>query len=159
MSYAVIRGANGRRHEVDFGDAPLRGEIYAGEENVWHRCTEPSGSSTAKSHSPGATAGPPLSRALHPHFSGLSCSDLVCWRFSGLAAKSSLAVIRRRADVASRETARLWTDELPSGCAVLLRQQPRQMPSARLRRPHVVEASRSSACRLARSNLGGVHPI
>jgi hypothetical protein len=34
MSYAIIRGANGRRHEVDFGDAPLRVEIYAGQENV-----------------------------------------------------------------------------------------------------------------------------
>jgi hypothetical protein len=34
MSYAIIRGANGRRHEVNFGDAPLRVEIYAGQESV-----------------------------------------------------------------------------------------------------------------------------
>jgi hypothetical protein len=30
----VIRGKNGRRHEVDFGDAPVRVEIYSGEETV-----------------------------------------------------------------------------------------------------------------------------
>jgi hypothetical protein len=29
MSHAVIRGANGRLHEVDFGDAPVRVEIYS----------------------------------------------------------------------------------------------------------------------------------
>jgi hypothetical protein len=34
MPYAIIRGNNGRRHEVDFGDAPVRVEIYAGEETV-----------------------------------------------------------------------------------------------------------------------------
>jgi hypothetical protein len=34
MRYAIIRGANGRRHEVDFGDAPVRVEIYASEETV-----------------------------------------------------------------------------------------------------------------------------
>ena len=34
MSHAIIRGANGRRHEVDFGDAPVRVEIYASEETV-----------------------------------------------------------------------------------------------------------------------------
>ena len=34
MPYAIIRGANGRRHEVDFGDAPIRVEIYASEETV-----------------------------------------------------------------------------------------------------------------------------
>ena len=34
MPYAIIRGANGRRHEVDFGDAPVRVEIYANEETV-----------------------------------------------------------------------------------------------------------------------------
>jgi hypothetical protein len=34
MSNAIIRGKNGRRHEVDFGDAPLRVEIYASEETV-----------------------------------------------------------------------------------------------------------------------------
>lgn len=34
MPHAIIRGANGRRHEVDFGDAPVRVEIYASEEIV-----------------------------------------------------------------------------------------------------------------------------
>jgi hypothetical protein len=34
MTHAIIRGANGRRHEVDFGDAPVRVEIYASEETV-----------------------------------------------------------------------------------------------------------------------------
>ena len=28
MPHAIIRGKNGRRHEVDFGDAPIRVEIY-----------------------------------------------------------------------------------------------------------------------------------
>jgi hypothetical protein len=34
MSYAIIRGQNGRRHEVDFGDAPIRVQIHASEETV-----------------------------------------------------------------------------------------------------------------------------
>jgi hypothetical protein len=34
MPHAIIRGANGRRHEVDFGDAPVRVQIYASEETV-----------------------------------------------------------------------------------------------------------------------------
>jgi hypothetical protein len=34
MLHAIIRGANGRRHEVEFGDAPVRVEIYASEETV-----------------------------------------------------------------------------------------------------------------------------
>lgn len=34
MSHAIIRGKNGRRHEVDFGDAPIRVEIHASEENI-----------------------------------------------------------------------------------------------------------------------------
>ena len=34
MPHAIIRGANGRRHEVDFGDGPVRVEIYASEETV-----------------------------------------------------------------------------------------------------------------------------
>jgi hypothetical protein len=34
MPHAIIRGENGRRHEVDFGDAPVRVEIYASEETV-----------------------------------------------------------------------------------------------------------------------------
>jgi hypothetical protein len=32
MPHAIIRGKNGRRHEVDFGDAPIRVEIYASDE-------------------------------------------------------------------------------------------------------------------------------
>jgi hypothetical protein len=34
VPHAIIRGANGRRHEVDFGDEPVRVEIYASEETV-----------------------------------------------------------------------------------------------------------------------------
>src|SRR6266404_2488018 len=34
MPHAIIRGKNGRRHEVDFGDAPVRVEIYASDETV-----------------------------------------------------------------------------------------------------------------------------
>jgi hypothetical protein len=34
MPYAIIRGANGRRHEVDFCDALVRVQIYHGEEIV-----------------------------------------------------------------------------------------------------------------------------
>ena len=34
MPYAIIRGKNGRRHEVDFGDSPVRVEVYASEETV-----------------------------------------------------------------------------------------------------------------------------
>ena len=34
MPHAIIRGNNGRRHEVDFGDAPIRVEIYASDETV-----------------------------------------------------------------------------------------------------------------------------
>jgi hypothetical protein len=34
MPHAIIRRANGRRHEVDFGDASVRVEIYASEETV-----------------------------------------------------------------------------------------------------------------------------
>jgi hypothetical protein len=33
MTYAIIRGNNGRRHE-DFGDSPVRVEVYASEETV-----------------------------------------------------------------------------------------------------------------------------
>jgi hypothetical protein len=29
-----MRGQNGRRHEVDFGDAPLRVETYASDETI-----------------------------------------------------------------------------------------------------------------------------
>jgi hypothetical protein len=32
MPHAIIRGANGRPHEVDFGDEPVRVEIYASGE-------------------------------------------------------------------------------------------------------------------------------
>jgi hypothetical protein len=34
MPHAIIRGANGRRHEVDFGEAPVRVQIYGSEETV-----------------------------------------------------------------------------------------------------------------------------
>ena len=34
MPHAIIRGQNGRRHEADFGDAPLRVEVYASDETV-----------------------------------------------------------------------------------------------------------------------------
>ena len=34
MPHAIIRGKNGRRHEVDFGDARVRVEIYSSEETV-----------------------------------------------------------------------------------------------------------------------------
>ena len=34
MPHAIIRRANGRQHEVDFGNAPIRVEIYASEETV-----------------------------------------------------------------------------------------------------------------------------
>ena len=34
MPHVIIRGKNGRRHEVDFGDAPVRVEIYSSEEKV-----------------------------------------------------------------------------------------------------------------------------
>jgi len=34
MSRAIIRGKNRRRHEVDFGDSPLRVEVHASEETV-----------------------------------------------------------------------------------------------------------------------------
>ena len=34
MPHAIIRGANERRHEVHFGDAPVRVEIYPSEETV-----------------------------------------------------------------------------------------------------------------------------
>ncbi|MGA2792422.1 MAG: hypothetical protein ABSE69_02655 [Roseiarcus sp.] len=34
MAYAIIRGKNGRRHEVDFGLSPVRAEVHAGEETV-----------------------------------------------------------------------------------------------------------------------------
>ncbi len=34
MPHAIIRGKNGRRYEVDFGDSPVRVEVYASEESV-----------------------------------------------------------------------------------------------------------------------------
>ena len=34
MTHAINRGKNGRRHEVDFGDSPVRLEVYASEESV-----------------------------------------------------------------------------------------------------------------------------
>jgi hypothetical protein len=34
MPHAIIRGKDGRRHEMDFGDASIRVEIYASDETV-----------------------------------------------------------------------------------------------------------------------------
>ena len=34
MPHAIIRGKNGRRHEVNFGDEAVRVEIHASEETV-----------------------------------------------------------------------------------------------------------------------------
>jgi len=34
MPHAIIRGGNGRRHEVDFGNEAVRVEIHASEETV-----------------------------------------------------------------------------------------------------------------------------
>ena len=34
MTCAIIRGNDGRRHEVDFGDLPVRDEVYASEATV-----------------------------------------------------------------------------------------------------------------------------
>jgi hypothetical protein len=34
MSFAIIRGSNGRRHEVDFGDAEIEVEIAISNETV-----------------------------------------------------------------------------------------------------------------------------
>jgi hypothetical protein len=34
MPHAIIRAKNGRRHEVDFGDSPVRVEISASDETV-----------------------------------------------------------------------------------------------------------------------------
>jgi hypothetical protein len=34
MTYAIIRGKNGRRHEVDFGGSPVRVEVYASEATI-----------------------------------------------------------------------------------------------------------------------------
>ena len=34
MPHVIMRGKNGRRHEVDFGDASVRVEIHSSEETV-----------------------------------------------------------------------------------------------------------------------------
>jgi hypothetical protein len=34
MTHAIIRGKNGRRHEADFEESPVRVEVYASEETV-----------------------------------------------------------------------------------------------------------------------------
>ena len=34
MPHAIIRGNNGSRHEVDFGEASIRVETYASDETV-----------------------------------------------------------------------------------------------------------------------------
>ncbi len=34
MPHAIIRGKKGRRHEVDFGEDPVRVEVYASEKTI-----------------------------------------------------------------------------------------------------------------------------
>ena len=34
MSFAIIRGSNSRRHEVDFGDAEIEVDVAIGSETV-----------------------------------------------------------------------------------------------------------------------------
>ena len=34
MSFAIIRGSDGRRHEVDFGDAEIEADVAIGSETV-----------------------------------------------------------------------------------------------------------------------------
>ena len=34
MPHAIIRGGNGRRHEVDFEDPEIRIEVYSSDETV-----------------------------------------------------------------------------------------------------------------------------
>jgi hypothetical protein len=34
LPHAIIRGRNGRRHEVDFGDSPIRVELYGSGETI-----------------------------------------------------------------------------------------------------------------------------
>ena len=34
MAHAIIRGRNGRRHEVDFEDSPVRVQVHASEETI-----------------------------------------------------------------------------------------------------------------------------
>jgi hypothetical protein len=34
VSFAIIRGSNGRRHEVDFGDAEIEVDVATGSETV-----------------------------------------------------------------------------------------------------------------------------
>ena len=34
MAHAILRDANGRRHEIDFGDAEVSIEVYAGETTI-----------------------------------------------------------------------------------------------------------------------------
>jgi len=34
MPHAIIRGKSGRRHQVDFGDAPTRVEVHVGGDTV-----------------------------------------------------------------------------------------------------------------------------
>ena len=34
MPYAIIRGPNGRRYEVDFEDAEIQIQVYSGDETV-----------------------------------------------------------------------------------------------------------------------------
>lgn len=34
MAHAIIRGKNGHRHEVDFGDSPVHLEVHTSEKTV-----------------------------------------------------------------------------------------------------------------------------
>jgi hypothetical protein len=34
MTHAIIRGDNGHRYEVDFGDSPVRVEVHASEATI-----------------------------------------------------------------------------------------------------------------------------
>jgi hypothetical protein len=34
MAHAIMRGENGRRHEVDFEDSPIRVEVHASDEII-----------------------------------------------------------------------------------------------------------------------------
>jgi hypothetical protein len=34
LPHAIIRGKDGRRHEVDFGNSPIRVEVHSSEETI-----------------------------------------------------------------------------------------------------------------------------
>ena len=78
MSFAIIRGSNGRRHEVDFADAEIEVDVAIGSETVqitskrsmiWPRLT--------------SGASPPSSEPAFPRCRGLQLSvraDSTKWR-------------------------------------------------------------------------------